>query len=147
VFTFHYVFRISSIFGGRVSCMRVVSGALGTGFRANPGDRDRFDKIDLDRLFRSKIRAGQGAGGQPGHNHTHTTPYKLVLSPRVVREGKLCVSQLRAFSGVSEPPDLVRSTGVFLPARLATRSQQNACERIRMYAGPVSWVSNYKHLL
>lgn len=58
------------MFGGRVSCMRVVSGS---GFRANPGDRDRFDKT-LDRLFRSKIRAGQGGGladtaGTQDHSH------------------------------------------------------------------------------
>jgi hypothetical protein len=90
------------MFGGRVSCMRVVSGS---GFRANPGDRDRFDKT-LDRLFRSKIRAGQGGGlalrtgghGRDTNKITHTTPYKLVLSPRVVREGNcVCPSFFRCF--------------------------------------------------
>ena len=51
-----------------------------------------FNKT-LDRLFRSKYGPDRRAWpGQPGDTMTitHTTPYKLVLSPRVIREGN-CV--------------------------------------------------------
>ena len=91
--------------GGRVSCMRVVSGS---GFRARGTGTGL---TDLARQTLNRYKNTRGGGGQPGRTWPPPTPVRPreVASYSQSTGRALCVSRLfPVFLNV--PPDLVRPT-------------------------------------